>query len=123
MWYEKGDFGSLFTNPFNLKNSNLEMSIKVEKKQKDSSEWIGVTSINIPKISEDQLSKVEDIDKDGYYTFEYVINSEKLTGAIDEIKYNDEIRITMETKFTSLKSGCTIDIDYANLDVTYQPDA
>lgn len=121
MWCEKGDFGSWWTNPANLKNSTLEYKVTVQRKKQGTSEWIEVKTINIPKEYKKQTSESGNIGNDGYYTFEYEINKEDFSGSLANVNYDDELRVCVWLKFTSKEGNCTFFIDKTDLDITYGP--
>ena len=121
MWCEKGDFGSWWTNPAKLKNSTLQYNITVQRKVKDSSDWVKIKSINVPIQYKKQTSESGNIGDDGYYVFEYEINKEDFSGSLAEVNYNDELRIVVGLDFVSKEGNCTFYIDSADLDITYGP--
>lgn len=121
MWCEKGDFGSWWTNPANLKNSTLEYKVTVQRKKQGTSEWLEVKTINIPKEYKKQTSESGNIGNDGYYTFEYEINKEDFSGSLANVNYDDELRVCVWLKFTSKEGNCTFFIDKTDLDITYGP--
>ena len=121
MWCEKGDFGSWWTNPANLKNSTLEYKVTVQRKKQGTSEWVEIKTINIPKEYKKQTSESGNIGNDGYYTFEYEINKEDFSGSLANVNYDDELRVCVWLKFTSKEGNCTFFIDKTDLDITYGP--
>lgn len=122
MWFEAGDFGSLWTNAFNLKDSNLTWNISIQKYANGN--WTNIKSIPYGKserVTNSDNKVVNGFDKDGYYSVYYGVNNEDISGSLADVKYNDELRIAIHVTFKSVSAHSYFNVNSAKLNITYGP--
>lgn len=122
MWFEAGDFGSLWTNAFNLKDSNLSWNISIQKYA--DGEWKNIQSIpygKSKKVTNSDNNEVSGFNKDGYYSVFYGVDSEDISGSLKDVKSDDKLRIVIYVKFKSKSAHAYFNVDNAKLNITYGP--
>lgn len=123
MWFDAGDFGSLWTNAFNLKDSNLSWNISIQKYENGN--WKSIQALpygKSKKVTNDNSEEVTKFNKDGYYSIFYGVDSEDISSSLSDVKYDDELRIAIYVVFKSKSAHSYFNVDSAKLDITYGPD-
>lgn len=122
MWFDASDFGSAFTNAFNLKDSNLTWDIYVQKYQNGS--WTNLKDLpygKSDKKTNDNNEEVNNFNKDGYYSIYYKVKDEDISSSLAGVNYNDELRIAIYIKFKSKSAHSYFNVDNVKLHITYGP--
>lgn len=122
MWFDAGDFGSLWTNAFHMNDSNLLWNISIQKYS--DGEWKEIQDIpygKSKKVTNSDNNEVSGFNKDGYYSVFYGVDSEDISASLKDVKSDDELRIVIHVEFKSQSAHSYFNVDKAKLDITYGP--